>query len=104
MKFHEQWLKMLEEFSQENDIYMFSKEEINELTVERMKISKMNRKMCKFNNMIISSNMSQLGLYKNVLDMDSDVMELCQVLNQLNQRISNISGNIALKDVMISQN
>jgi hypothetical protein len=95
---------MLEEFSQENDIEMYSKEELNELMVERMKISKRNTKMLKLNDMIISSNMSQLGLYENVLDVESDVMELYQVLNQLNHRIRNISEKIALKDMMITQN
>ncbi len=53
MKFHEEWFKMLDEFSLENDIEMYSNKEIKELMVERMKISKMNRKMLKLNNIMI---------------------------------------------------
>ncbi len=104
MKFHEEWFKMLDEFSLENDIEMYSNKEINELMVERMKISKMNRKMLKLNNIMINWNMSKFASYKNVLYVDSDVIKLYEELNQLNERLTNVSEKIALKDVMISQN
>ncbi len=95
---------MLDEFSLENDIEMYSNKEIKELMVERMKISKMNRKMLKLNNIMINWNMSKFALYKNVLYVDSDVIKLYEELNQLNERLTNVSEKIALKDVMISQN
>ncbi len=104
MKFDEEWLKMLEEFSVENDIEMYSKEEINELMVERMKISKTKRKMLKLNYITINSNLIKLWLYRNVLGLDRDVIKLYDELNQLNERLRNISEKIALKDVMITQN
>ncbi len=104
LKFHEEWLKMLEEFSLENDIEMYSNKEINLLMVERMKVSKMNRKLLNLNNKIINLNIRKFALYKNVLYVDSDVIKLCEELNQLNERLTNFSEEIALKNVTISQN
>ncbi len=100
LKFHEEWLKMLEEFSLESDIEMFSKNEINQLMDDKLKISKMNRKMLILNEIIINTNMSKLVLYKNVLNVDSDVIKLYEQLNQLNERIRKISEKITLKNMI----
>ncbi len=101
MEFDDQWMRMIDEYLEENEIEIYSKEELNKIMNERMKILKMNQTMLKLNYEIISLNISKLCLFKNVLDVDSEVIKLYGELNHLNETIVKVAAKIVLKDTIL---